>query len=148
MEGVQTPVPVDATSQRHRRRLPQVPPSETPKRGKTPTSGKKRKTPPSRIPIPFTPADLMGVTLKPTPAKKKPRPPTGPRYLKSSITPESLAGQGAGLKKVGPPRTTRQTNPWMASLSREIDKRRSAMNPERQSNWELKGLGKEWKTWK
>ena len=68
--------PVDATPQRRRRRLPQVPPSETPKRGKTPvsSSGKKRKTPPSRIPVPFTPEDLMGVTLKPTRQKRKRHP--------------------------------------------------------------------------
>ena len=145
--GVQTPVPMDATPQRHRHLLPQVPSSETPKRGKTlSSSGKKEKTPLSCIPVPFTPEDLRGVTFKPTLAKKKPTPQTGPRHLKLSITPESLASQSDQLKKVGPPRTAQQTNPLMASLSREIDKRRSAMNPKRQSSWELKGLEKEWKT--
>lgn len=136
------PSRIPVASQGRRRRL-QTPPSETPKRGKTP-SGTKR----SCLPVPVTPEDLQGVTLKPTPATKKTTPLPGPHHLKSSITPESLASQSAKLKKVGLPRTTRQTNPWMASLASEIDKRRRAMDPDYQSRGELKGLEKKWKTWK
>ena len=142
------PAPADVTPAGRRRRL--LPPtrSDTPRRGKTPTpSGKKRKTP-SRIPVPFTPEELRDVPLKPTPARKKTPSSTGPRHLKSNITPESLVSQSARLKKVGPPRTTRQTNPWMASLSREMDKRRRQLDPDRPStSWELKGLEQQWKTW-
>ena len=131
-----------------RRRLLPPTPTETPRRGKTPTpSGKKRKSP-SRIPVPFTPQELMDVTLKPTPARKKTPKTAGPGHLKSSITPESLVKQSARLKKVGPPRTTRQTNPFMASLSREMDKRRRQLDPDGPStSRELKGLEQQWKTW-
>ena len=91
---------------------------------------------------------MTDVTLKPTLARKKTPSSTGPRHLKSSITPESLVSQSARLKKVGPPRTTRQTNLWMAILSREIDKRRRQLeDPDRPSSKELKGLEKQWKTW-
>ena len=152
-DGVPLPLPpqspVDATPTGCRRRILPPTPSNTPKRGKTPpSSGKKRKTP-SRIPVPFTPEELRDVTLKPTPARKKTPSSTGPRHLKSSITPESLVSQSARLKKVGPPRTrtTRQTNPWMATLSREIDKRRRELDPDRPSSQELKGLEQQWKTW-
>ena len=59
-DGVQPPPQpaVDATRSGRRRRLLPPTPSETPKRGRTPSSGKKRKTP-SRIPVPFTPEELM-----------------------------------------------------------------------------------------
>ena len=143
----QPPVDANRTGRRRRRILPPTP-SETPKRGKTPSSGKKRKTP-SRTPVLFTPEELRDVTLKPTPARKKTPSSTGPRHLKSSITPESSVSQSARLKKVGPPRTrtTRQTNPWMATLSHEIDKRRRELDPDRPSSQELKGLEQQWKTW-
>ena len=114
--------PANVTPPGRRRHLLPAAPSDTPRRGKMPTPGKKKKTP-SRIPVPFTPEELRDVTLKPTPARKKTPSSTGPRHLKSNITPESLVSQSARLKKVGPPRTTRQTNPFMARLSREMDKR-------------------------
>ena len=102
-----------------------------------------------RIPVPFTPEELRDVPLKPTPARKKTPSSTGPRHLKSEITPESLVSQRARLKKMGPPRTTRQTNPWMASLSREMVKRRRQLDPDRPStSWELKGLEQQSRTWK
>ena len=139
--------PADVTPAGRRRRLLPPTPSDTPKRGKTPTPVEKRKTP-SRIPVPFTPEELRDVPLKPTPARKKTPSSTGPRHLKSEITPESLVSQRARLKKVGPPRTTRQTNPWMASLSREMDKRRRQLDPDGPStSRELKGLEQQWKTW-
>ena len=142
--------PANVTPVGRRRRLLPPTPSDTPRRGKTPTPswrGKKRKTP-SRIPVPFTPEELRDVPLRPTPARKKTPPSTGPRHLKSSITPESLVSQSARLKKVGPPRTTRQTNPFMASLSREMDKRRRQLDPDGPStSRELKGLEQQWKTW-
>ena len=132
--------PTNVTPVGRRRRLLPATPSDTPRRGKTPTPGKKRKTP-SRIPVPFTPEELRDVPLRPTPARKKTPTSTGPRHLKSKITPESLVSQSARLKKVGPPRTTRQTNPFMASLSRELD-------PDGPStSRELKGLEQHWKTW-
>ena len=59
-------VPANVTPVGRRRRLLPATPSDTPRRGKTPTPGKKRKTP-SRIPVPFTPEELRDVTLKPTP---------------------------------------------------------------------------------
>ena len=139
--------PADVTPPGRRRRILPPTPSDTPKRGKTLTPGKKRKTR-SRIPVPFTPEELRDVPLKPTPARKKTPSSTGPRHLKSNITPESLVSQSGKLKKVGPPRTTRQTNPWMTSLSREMDKRRRQLDPDRPStSWELKGLEPQWKTW-
>ena len=52
------------------------------------------------------------------------------------VTPAGLTSQSARLKKVGPPRTTRQTNPWMASMSRETDKRRRQLHPDRPTSWE------------
>ena len=139
--------PADVTPAGRRRRLLPPTPSDTPRRGKTPTPGKKRKTP-SRIPVPFMLEELRDVPLKPSPARKKTPSSTGPRHLKSRITPESLVSQSARLKKVGPPRTTRQTNPWMASLSREMDKRRRQLDPDGPStSRELKGLEQQWKTW-
>ena len=126
------PAPADVTPAGRRRRLLPPTPSDTPRRGKRPTPGKKRKTP-SRIPVAFTPEELRDVPLKPTPARKKTPSSTGPRHLKSNITPESLVSQSARLKKVGPLRTTRQANPWMASLSREMDKRRRQLDPDRPS---------------
>ena len=139
--------PANVTPVGRRRRLLPPTPSDTPRRGKTPTHGKKRKTP-SRIPVPFTPEELRDVTLKPTPARKKTPSSMGPRHLKSNITPEPLVSQGARLKKVGPPRTTRQTNPWMASLAREMHKRRRQLDPDGPStSRELKGLEQQWKTW-
>ncbi|XP_044168351.1 serine/arginine repetitive matrix protein 1-like [Acropora millepora] len=121
--------PANVTPVGRRRPLLPAKPSDTPRRGKTPTPGKKRK-PPSRIPVPFTPKELRDVPLKPTPARKKTPSLTDPRHLKSGITPESLVSQSPRLKKVGPPRTTRQTNPFMASLSREKDKRRRQLDPD------------------
>ena len=56
--------------------------------------------------------------------------------------------QSARLKKVGPLRMTRQTNPFMASLLREMDKRRRQLDPDGPStSRELKGLEQQWKTW-
>ena len=82
------PAPADVTPAGRRRRLLPPTPSDTPRREKTPTSsGKKRKTP-SRIPVPFTPEELRDVPLRPNPARKKTLSSTGPRYLKSDITPE------------------------------------------------------------
>ena len=140
-------VPANVTPVGRRRCLLPATPSDTPRRGKTPTPGRKRKTP-SRIPVPFTPQELRDVPLRPTPARKKTPTSTGPRHLKSGITPESLVSQSARLKKVGPSRTTRQTNPFMASLSREMDKRRRQLDPDGPStSRELKGLEQQWKTW-
>ena len=140
------PAPADVNPAGRRRRLLPPTPSDNPRRGKTPTPGKKKT--PSRIPVPFTPEKPRDVPLKPTPARKKTPSSTGPRHLKSNITPESLVSQSARLKKVGPPRTTRQTNPWMASLSREMDKRRRQLDPDGPStSRELKGLEQQWKTW-
>ena len=87
-DGAQPPPPplqptVDATPTGRRRRLLPPTPSDTPKRGKTPSSRKKRRTP-SRIPVPFTPEELRDVTLRPTPARKKTPSSSGPRHLKSS----------------------------------------------------------------
>ena len=107
--------PANVTPVGRRRRILPATPSDTPRRGKTPTSGKKSKTP-SRIPVPFTPEELRDVPLRPTPARKKTPPSTSPRHLKSGITPESLVSQSARLKKVGPPRTTRQTNPFIHTI--------------------------------
>ena len=137
--------PANVTPPGRRRRLLPPTPSDTPRRGKTPKPGKKRKT---CIPVPFTPEELRDVPLKPTPARKKTPTSTGPRHLKSGITPESLVSQSAGLKKVGPPRTTRQTAPFMACLSREMDKRRRQLDPDGPStSRELKGLEQQWKIW-
>ena len=101
------PTPADVTPAGRRRRLLPPTPSDTPRRGKTPMSSFGNKKTPSRIPVPITPEELRDVPLKPTPVRKKTPSSTGPRHLKSDITPESLVSQIARLKKVGPPRTTR-----------------------------------------
>ena len=126
---------IPIASQRRRRHRLEVPPSEMPKRAvakkpsrlpvQTPPSKPSPATKRSRLPVPskpFTPKDLMGVTLKPTPATKT-SPSPRPQHLKSSITPKALTKQSTQLKKVGPPRTTRQTNPLMVTLACAIDKR-------------------------
>ena len=115
-DGIQAPVDVSLQG-RSRPLLPQVP-----LHLRTSLGWEKRKTL-FRIPVPFTPGELMDVTLKPTPARKKATPSTGPGHVKSGITHESLVSLRGRLKKVGPPRTTRQTNPWMASLSCGMDKK-------------------------
>ena len=64
------PTPADVTPAGLRRRFLPPTPSDTPSRGKTPTSSSGKK-PPSRIPVPFTPKELRDVPLKPTPVRKK-----------------------------------------------------------------------------
>ena len=153
--GTKRKTPPILASQRRRHRLEETPKRIEPRKPSrlpipTPTTAVK----PSQIPVPstqkkksITPLDLSEVQLKPTPQTKKKSTPS-PHHLKASITPEALQGQSTQLKKVGPPRTTQQTNPLMVSLAQEMDKRRRALDPEHQSTGELKGLAKEWKAWK
>ena len=94
------PGPVDVTPAGRRRRLLPPTPSDTPRRGKTPTPGKKRKTP-SRIPVSFTPEELRDVPLKPTPARKKTPPSTGP--FKIGHHPRIVGESKCSLEKSGTP---------------------------------------------
>ena len=152
--GTKRKTPPPLASQRRRRRLDETPKRTVPKKPSRLPVPTPSTT--SRIPVPITPStqkkktitplDLTQVQLKPTPATQKKK--SSPHHLKASITPEALTQQSTKLKKVGPPRTTRQINPLMVSLAQEIDKRRRALDPEHQSTGELKGLAKQWKAWK
>lgn len=114
-----------------------------PKPKPTPPPKRRRQLPAT----PITPQQLMEVTLTPTPPNKKKKTP-GPAHLKAGITPEALQGQSKKLRKTPTvPRTTRQTNPLMASLSREMDTRRKALNPDQRSSRELKELERGWSPW-
>ena len=94
--------PANVTPVGRRRRILPPTPSDTPRRGKTPTSGKKRKTL-SRIPVPLTPEELRDVPLKPTPAREKTPTSTGPRHLKSGINPRIVGESKCSLEKSGTP---------------------------------------------
>ena len=97
-------IPALTSQQRlHRRRLEAT---ETPKR-RVVQRPSRLPVPATPAPAPWTPEDLMGVTLKPTPATQKKKKTTlSPPHLKSSIPPEALTEQSTQLKKVGPLHTT------------------------------------------
>ena len=142
--GTKRKTPPPLASQRRRRRLDETPKRTVSKKPpRLPVPAPSTTVKPSRLPVPITPQTLSKVQLKPTLATQKKTTPS-PHHLKASITPEALTQQSTKLKRVGPPSTTRQTLPWMASLSHEMDKRRQALNPDRPK---LKGLDKEWTPW-